>query len=833
LARLYYFNEDQVECVVELPLDGTPVAVGRLASCKIVTRNFTVSRKHAEFQFENGRFVFRDLGSSNGSYFGGQRIPEHTLADGDKVFCGNFEIRFEHTEIPEAAPQWEDEFEEAEVVEDADALSIDLGGEDEPPPLYGEDGIGVLGEPDESAVLIPIMEEPQEPRPAPPLPPHIAKLPKRPETVGLIEAVSPDMLEELEEPATPPPPPPVEPPPPPVEPAPAPVAPVSLAQLPAALAEREEEIKRLNVEVESLQSAVNVLQASEAVTNAAKVEENAKLKDQLRQLKDQLEDAKEAAENLETAHAHVAALEGHVKEQRAKGDELRAEIEKLNGMVEDKNHEYQELFSKYSKRMGVDEVLEGLREEHEELKSSVEDVEALREQAARDRDEAREALGALRQEQERAAEVAEASRQEALEELRGEHQAELDRLAGERAELERSVADARSAHEETHAGMKSVLWDLGALMDLTEPDELEVKEAIRELRRGVEDRDDQITEVEADADALRGRIRELEDNVSAREKDVEDLRREFQTYRSEKHDEVGELRRQMQEFPPDRFNDLSEQLVRLTDENRQLKTITEDISFILGLGYSVAPEEVKSAIKELKTTTQRLETVEAQLKEELADQVKATKKVDGVRKRLEGEINEATGARERMREELDANTRELRKMKLFSEQYSQDRFTELEQKLKKVEVEGEELQRANRTYLRKVSGLIEEKNGLERKLEEAERKMFDDRKEKELGDLLERLQEEKEGVEARLGKYEGNTGRFVEAFSDKYSDWKMNLQIVTGVTEDLQDEVENNPIAKETLSTLVRYLGELREGSNELKKLLYQYREAVGDPLED
>jgi adenylate cyclase len=66
--------------------------IGRKDSCDIVLASVDVSRQHAEVRFERGRWVVRDLGSSNGTFVGAVRVTEHELRSGDRVRIGGFEL---------------------------------------------------------------------------------------------------------------------------------------------------------------------------------------------------------------------------------------------------------------------------------------------------------------------------------------------------------------------------------------------------------------------------------------------------------------------------------------------------------------------------------------------------------------------------------------------------------------------------------------------------------------------------------------------------------------------------------------------------------------------
>ena len=75
-------------------LDKDQTTVGRHPESDIFLDDVTVSRRHAEFHRENGRFVVRDVGSLNGSYLNRERIDEAALSSGDEVQIGKFRLVF-------------------------------------------------------------------------------------------------------------------------------------------------------------------------------------------------------------------------------------------------------------------------------------------------------------------------------------------------------------------------------------------------------------------------------------------------------------------------------------------------------------------------------------------------------------------------------------------------------------------------------------------------------------------------------------------------------------------------------------------------------------------
>ena len=70
------------------------VVIGRHKACDIITVDSTVSRRHAKIVWMDGSVQLTDLGSSNGTFFDGQRITEHWLDDADQFTCGAFPVQF-------------------------------------------------------------------------------------------------------------------------------------------------------------------------------------------------------------------------------------------------------------------------------------------------------------------------------------------------------------------------------------------------------------------------------------------------------------------------------------------------------------------------------------------------------------------------------------------------------------------------------------------------------------------------------------------------------------------------------------------------------------------
>lgn len=75
-------------------LDDARITAGRHPRSDIFLDDVTVSRKHAEFLYDDGAFTVRDVGSLNGTYVNRQRIDQAVLRTGDEVQIGKYRLTF-------------------------------------------------------------------------------------------------------------------------------------------------------------------------------------------------------------------------------------------------------------------------------------------------------------------------------------------------------------------------------------------------------------------------------------------------------------------------------------------------------------------------------------------------------------------------------------------------------------------------------------------------------------------------------------------------------------------------------------------------------------------
>lgn len=77
-----------------LPLTEDVTTIGSVAGTTIVLADPAVSRKHAAIRKVDATYELADLGSTNGVYVNGHKVPKKTLMQGDIIRVGNTEAVF-------------------------------------------------------------------------------------------------------------------------------------------------------------------------------------------------------------------------------------------------------------------------------------------------------------------------------------------------------------------------------------------------------------------------------------------------------------------------------------------------------------------------------------------------------------------------------------------------------------------------------------------------------------------------------------------------------------------------------------------------------------------
>jgi len=68
--------------------------IGTDAKCNVCLQDKFMSSKHAEIKAENGVWVLRDSGSTNGTYVNNRRVDRHELVDNDFIKFGSAMLKF-------------------------------------------------------------------------------------------------------------------------------------------------------------------------------------------------------------------------------------------------------------------------------------------------------------------------------------------------------------------------------------------------------------------------------------------------------------------------------------------------------------------------------------------------------------------------------------------------------------------------------------------------------------------------------------------------------------------------------------------------------------------
>jgi len=77
-----------------LPLTEEVTTIGSVAGNTVVLADPAVSRKHAGIRKVDGNYELADLGSTNGVYVNGHKVPKKILELGDIIRVGNTEAVF-------------------------------------------------------------------------------------------------------------------------------------------------------------------------------------------------------------------------------------------------------------------------------------------------------------------------------------------------------------------------------------------------------------------------------------------------------------------------------------------------------------------------------------------------------------------------------------------------------------------------------------------------------------------------------------------------------------------------------------------------------------------
>jgi len=95
MARIEFIDAEGRPRRFEIPETSAGAVIGRSPSSQCVIPNHSVGRNHGRIGLEDGRFVYTDLGSVNGSFLNDRKVTgTEPLADGDVILLGEVQVRF-------------------------------------------------------------------------------------------------------------------------------------------------------------------------------------------------------------------------------------------------------------------------------------------------------------------------------------------------------------------------------------------------------------------------------------------------------------------------------------------------------------------------------------------------------------------------------------------------------------------------------------------------------------------------------------------------------------------------------------------------------------------
>lgn len=101
MPRLVLLSEGFAGTAFELKAEKT--TVGRVSDNNFEIPESSVSSHHAEIILRGNEVLIRDLGSTNGTFIGGERITEAVLKPGQILRFGTIDLRLESGEVPKTA----------------------------------------------------------------------------------------------------------------------------------------------------------------------------------------------------------------------------------------------------------------------------------------------------------------------------------------------------------------------------------------------------------------------------------------------------------------------------------------------------------------------------------------------------------------------------------------------------------------------------------------------------------------------------------------------------------------------------------------------------------
>src|SRR3989339_1442688 len=89
--------------IKEVPIEKTPLTIGRKPDNDIVVDNPAVSSHHARIVMQGASYMVEDLQSTNGTFLNDKRIINSALHNNDTIVVGQHSLQFMHPEEQPAA----------------------------------------------------------------------------------------------------------------------------------------------------------------------------------------------------------------------------------------------------------------------------------------------------------------------------------------------------------------------------------------------------------------------------------------------------------------------------------------------------------------------------------------------------------------------------------------------------------------------------------------------------------------------------------------------------------------------------------------------------------
>ncbi len=90
--------------IKEIPIEKTPLTIGRKSDNDVIIDNMAVSGRHARVILQGNTYVIEDLQSTNGTMLNDKRIINAGLKHEDQIVIGQHTIVFVHPEAAEPEP---------------------------------------------------------------------------------------------------------------------------------------------------------------------------------------------------------------------------------------------------------------------------------------------------------------------------------------------------------------------------------------------------------------------------------------------------------------------------------------------------------------------------------------------------------------------------------------------------------------------------------------------------------------------------------------------------------------------------------------------------------